>query len=66
MPVLLSSAIKLKKELIKIDNELKNNIHIVFLDISKKESLERIYERTLMDLYFDINDFKQYCNNYIN
>jgi len=73
MPVLLPSALELKKNLINIDKDILNNIYIIYIDISEEEALKRMISRysidfnicktDLMNLYLKYIEDKEFIIN---
>lgn len=64
MPVLLNSAIQLKKNLVKINPKLLNNISIIFFDISKEEALKRMLWRYAQEFNITANELSNRYNAY--
>jgi len=65
MPVLLPSAIELKKNLMNIDENIKNNIYIIYIDISEEEALSRMVSRYSIDHNIDKKDLMNIYLEYL-
>jgi len=64
MPVLLSSTLELKKNLTIIDENINDNIHIIYFNIEKETVLNRMLNRYSVETEYTIDELKyMYLNN---